>query len=219
MTSAFDAPPGTPPPPRAIVGGTLIDGTGRPPVRRRGRPRARRKHRVRGPASRAACPRASTRIDARGKLVDRPGSSTRTCTTRRPAGPTGGPTRSTCARAIRTTPTERRLREHPEVFHRAYLASGVTAVFDVGGYPWTLAHGARGRGRHRARPTSPRPGRCSPRIDLWLNLPGERQFIFLKDGDGARRGRALPEVDRRRRGEGVVHRHARAATSTPWRAR
>jgi len=27
------------------------------------------------------------------------------------------------------------LREHPERFFRSYLCSGVTAVFDVGGYP------------------------------------------------------------------------------------
>src|SRR6266542_2914755 len=32
MTSAFPAPPGTPPPPRAIVGATLVDGTGAAPV-------------------------------------------------------------------------------------------------------------------------------------------------------------------------------------------
>src|SRR5262249_40877052 len=32
MTSAFDAPVGTPPPPRALVGATLVDGTGAAPV-------------------------------------------------------------------------------------------------------------------------------------------------------------------------------------------
>jgi hypothetical protein len=32
VTSAFPAPPGTPPPPRALVGATLLDGTGGPPV-------------------------------------------------------------------------------------------------------------------------------------------------------------------------------------------
>lgn len=30
------------------------------------------------------------------------------------------------------------LAAHPEHFHRAYLCSGVTTVFDVGGFPWTL---------------------------------------------------------------------------------
>jgi hypothetical protein len=32
ITTAFGNPPGTPAPPRALVGGTLVDGTGRPPV-------------------------------------------------------------------------------------------------------------------------------------------------------------------------------------------
>lgn len=30
------------------------------------------------------------------------------------------------------------LRKHPERFHKSYLCSGVTAVFDVGGYPWSF---------------------------------------------------------------------------------
>lgn len=33
VTTAFAAPAGTPPPPRALVGATLLDGTGRPPIR------------------------------------------------------------------------------------------------------------------------------------------------------------------------------------------
>src|SRR3989441_2600784 len=32
VTTAFSAPPGTPPPPRGLVGATLVDGTGAPPV-------------------------------------------------------------------------------------------------------------------------------------------------------------------------------------------
>ncbi|HKP50703.1 MAG TPA: hypothetical protein VJU17_11850, partial [Gemmatimonadales bacterium] len=31
----------------------------------------------------------------------------------------------------------RGLETHPDLFHRAYLCSGVTSVFDVGGFPWT----------------------------------------------------------------------------------
>src|SRR5437773_2087631 len=32
VTTAFSAPPGSPPPPRALVGATLVDGTGAPPI-------------------------------------------------------------------------------------------------------------------------------------------------------------------------------------------
>ena len=30
-------------------------------------------------------------------------------------------------------------RDHPERWHRSYLCSGITAVYDVGGHPWTTA--------------------------------------------------------------------------------
>ncbi|NIT97968.1 MAG: amidohydrolase family protein, partial [Actinobacteria bacterium] len=33
--------------------------------------------------------------------------------------------------------TARYNRDHPERWHRSYLCSGITAVFDVGGHPWT----------------------------------------------------------------------------------
>src|SRR2546425_5699759 len=33
---------------------------------------------------------------------------------------------------------EAELHARPERFFRSYLCSGVTSVFDVGGYPWTL---------------------------------------------------------------------------------
>ena len=69
MTTAFAAPPGVPPPPRAIVGGTVWDGTGRDPIRdavvlvRDGKIEAvgsRRQVRV---------PAGVDTIDARGKWV------------------------------------------------------------------------------------------------------------------------------------------------------
>ena len=60
---------------------------------------------------------------------------------------------------------------HPERFGRTYLCSGVTAVFDVGGYAWTLGLPAW------AEPDSevPRVAAAGPllsTIDHWLNLPG-----------------------------------------------
>jgi imidazolonepropionase-like amidohydrolase len=41
------------------------------------------------------------------------------------------------------------LRDDPDRWHRAYLCAGVTAVYDVGGLPWTLGVGDSGRNRHR----------------------------------------------------------------------
>ena len=76
-----------------------------------------------------------------------------------------------------------RLKERPEIFARSYLCSGVTAVFDVGGYPWTL------RLDERADWSWPHVAAAGPllsTLDHWLNLPGERQFIHLSSVDAAR---------------------------------
>ena len=86
-------------------------------------------------------------------------------------------------RKILSVPDE--LREHPQVFQRAYLASGVTTVFDVGGYPWTvaLAHAAEA---NRDAPHMSAAGPLLSTYDFWLNLPAERQFIYLADTTAAR---------------------------------
>ena len=79
------------------------------------------------------------------------------------------------------------LATHPERFLRSQLCSGLTSVFDDGGYPWSIdmAH------RERDDPAAPRVAAAGPllsTIDFWLNLPAERQFIHLKDADAARLG-------------------------------
>jgi imidazolonepropionase-like amidohydrolase len=83
------------------------------------------------------------------------------------------------------------LRDHPERFDRAYLCSGVTSVFDVGGYPWTLSMARR----HEENLNVPRMLAAGPllsTIDFWLNLPFERQFVFMGSDSAVRGGvRAL----------------------------
>jgi imidazolonepropionase-like amidohydrolase len=79
---------------------------------------------------------------------------------------------------------EASLAAHPERFGRTYLCSGVTSVLDVGGYAWTLALPARAEDD----PLMPRVAAVGPLIstlDHWLNLPGERQFLFVKDAASA----------------------------------
>lgn len=71
------------------------------------------------------------------------------------------------------------LRREPERFHRAWLCSGVTSVFDVGGYTWTfdLARATR------SATDAPRVVAAGPllsTIDHWVNLPTMRQFIFMR---------------------------------------
>jgi imidazolonepropionase-like amidohydrolase len=80
-----------------------------------------------------------------------------------------------------------RLRAHPDAFHRAYLACGVTAVFDVGGFPWTVGLQQAAENDTRA-PRVAAAGPLLSTLDFWLNLPAERQFIYLANDSTARAG-------------------------------
>jgi imidazolonepropionase-like amidohydrolase len=75
---------------------------------------------------------------------------------------------------------EAELHAKPERFFRSYLCSGVTSAFDVGGYPWTLEL----QGRTAGSTSAPRVMAAGPllsTIDFWLNLPDQRQFIYMAD--------------------------------------
>ena len=60
-------------------------------------------------------------------------------------------------------------------------------MFDVGGYPWTWGIRERAK-RHPFAPHVAAAGPLLSTLDFWLNLPGERQFIYLEDEDSARAG-------------------------------
>ena len=71
------------------------------------------------------------------------------------------------------------LKRHPERFHRASLCSGVTSVFDVGGYFWTydLARATR------SAMDAPRVVAAGPllsTIDHWVDLPAIQQFTYMR---------------------------------------
>jgi len=80
-----------------------------------------------------------------------------------------------------------RIRLNPEPVFQSYLCSGVTTVFDVGGFPWTFDL----RERAQAHPRAPRISSAGPLLstrDHWLNLPAERQFLHMRDRDAVREG-------------------------------
>jgi imidazolonepropionase-like amidohydrolase len=79
------------------------------------------------------------------------------------------------------------LKTHPERFAHTYLCSGVTGVFDVGGYPWTLQLASRFE-KDTTAPHISAAGPLLSTLDHWLNLPAERQFIHLKDEESGRGG-------------------------------
>jgi imidazolonepropionase-like amidohydrolase len=186
VTTAFGNPPGTPAPPRALVGGTLVDGTGRAPVAdalvvmRDGRID------YAGPGRGHPVPAGVDTVDARGCWIT-PGLVDAHVHYSQTGWADGRPDAVDVRDLHPYEDVERRLRAHPEAFHRAYLACGVTAVFDVGGFPWTV-------GLQQATETdtrAPRVAAAGPlltTLDFWLNLPAERQFIYLANDSTARAG-------------------------------
>ncbi|HEY6066169.1 MAG TPA: amidohydrolase family protein [Thermoanaerobaculia bacterium] len=181
MTSAFPAPPGTPPPPRAIVGATLVDGTGTPPV-------ANATIVLRGGkidcAGRCAIPAGVTVVDGRGMWVT-PGLVDAHVHFSQTGWADGRPDSLDVRPTHPYESVESDLKEHPERFFRSQLCSGVTSVFDVGGYPWTVAMAHRERGDARA-PRVAAAGPLLSTLDHWLNLPAERQFMLLADAESAK---------------------------------
>jgi imidazolonepropionase-like amidohydrolase len=183
MTSAFQAPAGAPPPPRAIVGATLVDGTGAGPV-------ANATIVLRGGkidcAGRCTIPAGVTVIDGRGLWVT-PGLVDAHVHFSQTGWADGRPDALDVRASHPYENVEADLKAHPERFFRSQLCSGITSVFDVGGYAWTVAMAHR----EKEDPRAPRVAAAGPllsTLDHWLNLPAERQFMLLKDAETARTG-------------------------------
>ena len=186
VTSAFDAPAGTPPPPRALVGATLVDGTGAPPV-----PDAvvlLRGGEIECAGTRAACPvpEGVGVVELAGRWIT-PGLVDAHVHVSQTGWADGRPDALDVRDRHPYPETVARLEAEPERFFRAYLCSGVTAVFDVGGYPWTWDLPERAERDTRA-PHVAAAGPLLSTLDHWVNLPAERQFHYLADEAAAREG-------------------------------
>ena len=183
MTSAFPSAPGTPPPPRAIVGATLVDGTGAAPV-----PNATVV--VRGGmidcAGRCTIPAGVTVVDGRGMWIT-PGLVDAHVHFSQTGWADGRPDALDVRDQHPYENVVADLKERPDRFFRSQLCSGVTAVFDFGGYPWTVAMARRESGDTRA-PRVAAAGPLLSTVDFLVNVPAERQLIYLKDADAARSG-------------------------------
>ena len=79
------------------------------------------------------------------------------------------------------------MRTEKGAFDRAYLCSGITSVFDVGGFPWTipLMHANE---RALDAPRVVAAGPLLATVDHWLNTPTMRQFIHMASDSATRRG-------------------------------
>ncbi len=186
VTTAFYEAPGVPPPPRALTGATLLDGTGAPPVA--DAVVLLRDGRIACAGTRAACPvpPGTDVLDLAGMWIT-PGVIDAHVHFSQTGWADGRPDSIDVRPRHPYQEVEAELRRHPERFGRTYLCSGVTSVFDVGGYPWTLTLPAWSE----PDTTVPRVTAAGPLIstlDHWLNLPAERQFIYLKDEAAGREG-------------------------------
>jgi imidazolonepropionase-like amidohydrolase len=186
VTSAFEAPSGTPPPPRAFTGAILLDGNGGPPVKdsvvlvRGGR--------IDCAGTRAACPvpPGVAVTDLAGAFLA-PGLVDAHVHFAQTGWADGRPDAFDVRARHPYEDVQKDLRARPERFFRSYVCSGVTSVFDVGGFAWSLDLPARAENDTLA-PRVRAAGPLLSTIDFWLNLPGERQFIFLKDAEAAKTG-------------------------------
>src|SRR5439155_17200818 len=186
VTTAFSAPPGTPPPPRALVGATLVDGTGAPAV-----PDSvvvLRGGKIDCAGTRAQCPPPSgvAVLDLKNLYLT-PGIVDAHVHFSQTGWADGRPDSIDVRDRYPYDEVEASLRARPERFLRTYLCSGGTAVFDVGGYSWTWDL----RARADADPLAPHVASAGPllsTLDFWLNLPAERQFIYLGSEEDARAG-------------------------------
>jgi imidazolonepropionase-like amidohydrolase len=184
MTSAFPAPPGTPPPPRGLRGATLVDGTGAPPVP--GAVVLLRDGKIECAGKECSIPAGVEVTDMSGLWVV-PGLVDAHVHFSQTGWADGRPDSIDVRDRYPYEKTEAELQEHPERFFRSQLCSGVTSVFDVGGYPWTIAAAKTHRNEARA-PRMEAAGPLLSTIDHWVNLPAERQFIHLKDAEAGRAG-------------------------------
>ena len=186
VTTGFVAPPGTPPPPRALVGATLVDGRGGPTV-----PDAvvlMRAGKVECAGTRSECPvpEGVASLDVSGLWLT-PGLVDAHVHFSQTGWADGRPDALDLRERFPYAEAQAGLRNHPERFFRSYLCSGVTAVFDVGGYAWTWGL----RQRAETDTLAPHVAAAGPLLstrDHWLNLPAERQFIHLSDEKTAREG-------------------------------
>ncbi|MGH7631922.1 MAG: amidohydrolase family protein [Gemmatimonadales bacterium] len=162
---------------QAIVGGTLVDGTGAAPVAnavvlvRGGRVVCA------GPGADCPVPRRARRIDAAGKWV-MPGLVDAHVHFSQTGWFDGRPDAGNFRDRHPYSKVIAGLQADPQRFFDAYLCSGVTSVFDVGGYPWTWEL----RRRFANDPRAPRIAAAGPllsTIDFWLNLPGQHQFVHM----------------------------------------
>ena len=186
VTGAIDTPPGTPAPPRAITGATLIDGRGGAPVPNANVILRDGKIDCAGTATQCPVPQGIDVTDGKGTWIA-PGLIDSHVHFSQTGWADGRPDSIDVRPSHPYEMTEADLKANPERFGRSYVCSGVTSVWDVGGYAWTLRLHDQFENNTQV-PHVVAAGPLLSTLDHWLNLAAERQFIVLKDADSAKSG-------------------------------
>ena len=120
----------------AIVGGTVIPGDGSPPLENATVVVENGRIECVGPASECSVPPGAERVDASGRFVA-PGLVDAHVHFSQTGWIDGRPDGLTAPDIYPYLETSKALEADPGRWHRSYLCTGITAVFDVGGHPWT----------------------------------------------------------------------------------
>ncbi len=184
VTTAFSTP-GAAPPAMALVGATLVDGTGAAAV-----PDAAvvmRDGRIACAGRRSDCPVPADAhtVDAQGKWII-PGLIDAHVHFSQTGWVDGRPDALDLRDQHPYEQVVADLARQPERFFRSYLCAGVTGVFDVGGYPWTWELEVATR-TSTVAPVVRAAGPLLSTVDFWLNLPGHQQFVYMTDEETVRR--------------------------------
>ena len=183
VTGAIDTP-GAPAAPRAIVGATLIDGRGGAPITnanvilRDGKIEC---------AGDCPVPEGVQTIDAKGMFVT-PGLVDAHVHFSQTGWADGRPDFMDVRAKYPFDKVQADLKANPQRFAKSYVCSGVTSVFDVGGFPWTLQLATRFEDDTFAPRIAAAGPLLSPFVPNVLALPAEQEFIHLKDEAAARAG-------------------------------
>lgn len=126
----------------ALTGGTVIDGTGRPGVANGVVIVTGDRITCVGTTAQCPVPASAIRVDATGRFIT-PGLVDAHVHFSQTGWVDGRPDGLPAPSLYPYPETARALRANPARWYRTYLCSGITAVFDVGGHPWTTALPAR----------------------------------------------------------------------------
>ena len=184
VSTAFGLPVNASPPPVAIVGATLIN-PGAAPVPNATVVAAGGRIVCAGPAATCAVPPTAEIVRADGAFVT-PGLIDAHVHYSQTGWVDGRPDAIDLRAEFPYDSVNSALRVEKSRFDRAYLCSGVTSVFDVGGYPWTIPL-MQANERALDAPRVVAAGPLLATVDHWVNTPSMRQFLHMASDSATRR--------------------------------